>query len=127
VEDYAGAVREAHRVLIEGGEMLMSITHPCFSGPVARWIRDAEGKPEVFAVDRYLDREVWESFMTRSFRQPYLRRHRPLEDYIGEALAAGLTLTELREPGATPDDVKVSPRFEKLRRIPYFLFLRWRR
>src|SRR3954466_6561642 len=30
VEDYAGAVAEAHRVLRAGGALVMSITHPCF-------------------------------------------------------------------------------------------------
>jgi ubiquinone/menaquinone biosynthesis C-methylase UbiE len=30
VEDYDGAVREVFRVAKPGGELLMSITHPCF-------------------------------------------------------------------------------------------------
>src|ERR1043166_2851871 len=31
VEDYGGAVREACRVLRPGGELVMSITNPCYS------------------------------------------------------------------------------------------------
>lgn len=43
VEDYDGAIREVHRVLRPAGELLMSITHPCFSAPVSKWIRNAAG------------------------------------------------------------------------------------
>src|SRR4249920_3901216 len=38
VEDYPGAMREAHRVLAPGGDLCMSITHPCFSAPVGDWV-----------------------------------------------------------------------------------------
>src|SRR5262245_14594222 len=41
VEDYPGAIGEVHRVLREGGALVMSITHPCFSAPVSEWKRDA--------------------------------------------------------------------------------------
>jgi len=125
VEDYAGTVREAYRVLQPGGELLMSITHPCFSGPVSEWIVDDAGEPRFFAVDRYFERTQWEDFITRAFRAPVVRRHRPLEDYIGALLKAGFELREFREPRATADDLKKSARFEKLTRIPYFLFMRW--
>src|SRR5215470_3808046 len=38
VEDYAGAIAETRRVLIANGELVMSITHPCFSAPVSHWV-----------------------------------------------------------------------------------------
>ncbi len=125
VEDYGGAVREAHRVLSSNGELLMSITHPCFSAPVSEWVRDDAGQPRFFAVDRYFERTQWEDFIARGFRAPVVRRHRPLEDYIGVLLKAGFELREFREPRATADDVNKSARFEHLTRIPYFLFMRW--
>jgi 2-polyprenyl-3-methyl-5-hydroxy-6-metoxy-1,4-benzoquinol methylase len=127
VEDYVGSVREAFRVLCSGGELLMSITHPCFSAPVSGWQHDAGGQRSHFAVDRYFDRVAWEDFMSRSFRTPVVRRHRPLEDYSGGALATGFVLREFREPTATATDISKSPRFVHLTRIPYFLFMRWQR
>jgi ubiquinone/menaquinone biosynthesis C-methylase UbiE len=125
VEDYEGAIGEAHRVLIHGGELVMSITHPCFSAPVSHWIRTDAGTLDHFAVDRYLDRTAWDSYITASFHAPVIRRHRPLEDYFAAPIAAGFTLKEFQEPAATADERSRSRRFEKLSRIPYFIFMRW--
>jgi SAM-dependent methyltransferase len=127
VEDYAGAIAEAHRVLRGGGELVMSITHPCFSAPVSEWRRGGAGALEVFLVDRYFDRAVWEDRITASFGTTVLRRHRPLEDYLMPPLARGFVLEEFREPSVTEEELKRSRRFGKLARIPYFLFLRWRK
>lgn len=127
VEDYPGAVREVHRVLISGGELLMSITHPCFSAPMSEWVKDAAGHRTFFAVDRYFERTAWDDLITRAFRVPVIRRHRPLEDYVAALLQAGLVLREFHEPSVTEKDLKSSPRFERLRRIPYFLFMRWQK
>jgi 2-polyprenyl-3-methyl-5-hydroxy-6-metoxy-1,4-benzoquinol methylase len=127
VEDYDGAVRECHRVLVRGGDLLMSITHPCFSAPVSEWIRDDQGQPQVFTVDRYFERTAWESIIARDFSRPVLRRHRPLEDYMRAPIESGFILRDFREPQATEDDVKKSRRFTKITRVPYFLFLRWQK
>ena len=127
VEDYAGAIRETHRVLISGGELLMSITHPCFSAPVSEWVRDGAGRPRFFAVDRYFERLAWEDLITPAFRSPVIRRHRPLEDYIAAPLHVGFVLREFREPSVTEQDLKKSARFAYLTRIPYFLFMRWQK
>jgi len=127
VEDYDGAVREIHRVLAPGGELLMSISHPCFSAPVAEWVRDAAGHLRHFAVNRYFDRSAWEDFVSRSFRQPVVRRHRPLEDYMRALIEKQFVLRDFLEPTATAEDLRKSVRFEHLTRVPYFLFMRWQK
>ena len=125
VEDYDGAIREAHRVLAPGGALCMSITHPCFSAPVSDWIGGKGRKARHYAVDRYFERIAWLDRIAPSFKTLTLRRHRPLEDYIGGALRAGFVLRELQEPMATDEDLRASARFEHMTRIPYFLFMRW--
>jgi ubiquinone/menaquinone biosynthesis C-methylase UbiE len=125
VEDYAGAIREARRVLRRGGVLHMSITHPCFSAPVSEWVREANGDLRHFAVDRYFERSAWESRLAASFRTTILRRHRPLEDYMATPLAERFILRQFAEPTVTDEELMLSHRFRKLQRIPYFLFLDW--
>jgi len=127
IEDYPGAVREVRRVLCNGGSLLMSITHPCFSARISQWERPTDNKHELlfFKVDNYFDREVWEDKITKDFSASVLRRHRPLEDYVQVLLREGLLLRELSEAEPTEDELKKSYRFRKLTRIPYFLFMRW--
>jgi 2-polyprenyl-3-methyl-5-hydroxy-6-metoxy-1,4-benzoquinol methylase len=125
VEDYDGAVREAFRVVRPDGELLMSITHPCFTMRGAAWMRDAAGRPEVFTVDRYFERAAWPDHVTQKFRAPVIRRHRTLEDYMAGAIGAGFVLLEFHEAEPTEEELRMSSRFAKIARIPYFLFLLW--
>lgn len=127
VEDYGGAIREAHRVLAPGGGLCMSITHPCFSAPVSDWMGGKGHRPKHFAVDRYFERIAWNDRIAPAFRTPTLRRHRPLEDYMQAALDAGFALRAFQEPMATDEDLRASARFEPMTRVPYFLFMRWQK
>ncbi len=127
IEDYLGAVRECNRVLKTGGELLMSTTHPCFSAPVSEWIKGDAGEMRYYAVDRYFERAAWEDRITPKFRLPTIRRHQPLGDYMDALLQAGFALREFQEPCATEEDVKRSARFEQMTRVPYFLFMRWKK
>ena len=123
VEDYAGAVGEARRVLAPGGELLMSLTHPCFSTRAARWTRDPAGRPLSFVVDRYFEREAWEDLITPRFHRPVIRRHRPLEDYLGEALGAGSVLRDLSAPSARAPALEQSARLAYPTRLPSLMVL----
>jgi ubiquinone/menaquinone biosynthesis C-methylase UbiE len=127
VEDYAGAIREAYRVLAPGGALCLSITHPCFSAPVSDWVGGKGRQPQHFAVDRYFERIAWEDRIAPTFTTPTLRRHRTLEDYMQGLLDAGFVLRAFQEPMATAEDLRASARFEHMTRIPYFLFMRWKK
>ena len=125
VEDYAGAIRESFRVLAVGGALCMSITHPCFSAPVSDWVGGKGARPQHFAVDRYFERIAWPDRIASTFKTPTLRRHRPLEDYMSGAIAAGFVLREFQEPMTTAEERRASSRFEPMTRVPYFIFMRW--
>jgi ubiquinone/menaquinone biosynthesis C-methylase UbiE len=127
VEDYDGAIREAYRVLAPGASLCMSITHPCFSAPVSDWVGGKGRVARHFAVDRYFERIAWNDRIAPSFRTPTLRRHRPLEDYMTGAIKAGFALRAFQEPMATEEELKASARFLPMRRVPYFLFMRWQK
>jgi len=127
VEDYQGAVEQVWRVLLPGGTLLMSITHPCFSAPTSEWVRAESGEPRYFAVDRYFERSAWDDFITARFRRPVLRRHQPLQDFVRPLLERGFLLRDFREPSATPEHLRRSERLRHLTRIPYFLFMSWQK
>ena len=125
VEDYEGAVAEIYRVLRTGGEFLMSITHPCFTGRGSRWWRNEDGVADHYAVDNYGSREAWEEYLADKFTRPVLFRHLPLEDFISPLLKLGFKLTLFQEPKPTPEQILQSERLKRLNRIPLFLFLKW--
>ena len=53
--NFDGAVREIFRVLRPGGELIFSITHPCFLTRGFQWIRDEQGNDAKLIVSDYFD------------------------------------------------------------------------
>jgi ubiquinone/menaquinone biosynthesis C-methylase UbiE len=125
VEDYSGAIAEIYRVLRKGGEFLMSITHPCFTGRGSRWWRNADGVIDHYAIDNYGNRETWEEYVTDKFSKPVLFRNMPLEAFISPLLELGFKLILFKEPTPTREQVLQSERLGRLNRIPLFLFMKW--
>lgn len=127
VEDYSGAIAEIYRVMRKGGELVMSITHPCFAGRGSHWWRDGNRGVVHYAIDNYSIREAWEEFVTDKFAKPVIFRHMPLADFISPLLELGLTLTLFQEPIPTPEQILQSERLIRLNRIPLFLFMKWKK
>ena len=127
VEDYSGAIAEVHRVLVSGGSLVMSISHPCFTAPVSEWERHPDNRHELryFKVDQYFERKVWEDTISNKSAASILRRHRPLEDFIRAPINHDFILRDFSEPVPTAAELNASDRFRKITRIPYFLFMRW--
>jgi len=124
-EDYQGAVAEAHRVLKPGGMLLASILHPCFTGRETRWRRDENGLPAHLVVDNYFDMEPWEEHIHEShFTRPVIFRHMPLQDHINLLIETGFRLSGLYEPVPSANQLEKSHRFDRLTRVPLFLFIK---
>lgn len=116
MDDAPGAVREAARVLAPGGRVVAAFVHPFASAHLGR--RQDEQR-SYFEVQRTLD-EVERDGITFAFHQV----HRPLQEWLGLFLAAGLQIEDLREPRPSHPDVLTVPRLTESRAKPAFLQLR---
>jgi SAM-dependent methyltransferase len=111
IEDLAGTLREAARVLAPGGRLCAAIVHPFASAHVG-----SDVELPYFEAARYTD-VVERDGLQMAFHGI----HRPLQDYVSALLAAGLVLERLCEPSPTDDDVAAFADLAKAQRRPAFL------
>ncbi|MFQ5819956.1 MAG: class I SAM-dependent methyltransferase [Candidatus Heimdallarchaeota archaeon] len=115
LQDLAGALGELYRVLREEGQLLISLLHPCFTGPTVRgWVkrpRDSSRKEDwlFWKIDRYFDRttEIIQNFGLEGVY--YFCRS--LSDYITALLQQGFTITDLEEP--IPDEKAIEQHYRQ--------------
>jgi SAM-dependent methyltransferase len=110
MDDVAGAVREAGRLLAPGGRLCAAVVHPFTS---AQWT--ARYASEV----RYAEPS---SDPTRGI--VFHGVHRPLEAYVRACATAGLTLERLAEPVPSAAAIRVHPSLQRATLRPAFLHLR---
>jgi SAM-dependent methyltransferase len=115
VEDMAGAVCEAARVLEPGGRLCLSIVHPL--GYVGDFDGDDPDAPFVFAWPYFERREIHETFEHAGLHMTFHGFVRPLSDYTRALEDAGFLLEALGEPADPGDDAQ-------WKRVPPFLHLR---
>jgi len=103
VPDYAAVVREARRVLRDGGVFVHIGVHPSFVGAFA----DRSDPAEVRVDASYHRRDRrYDSFTPHGVRAKVGAWHTPLPDLLHAAIDAGLTVRRVVEggpPGAVPD------------------------
>jgi ubiquinone/menaquinone biosynthesis C-methylase UbiE len=133
VRDYEGAVAEFARVLKPGGVAVVVISHPCFQTPGSGWLRvppDSLRREERvrWMVDGYFLRGVWYEHWG-PFDTPFISFHRTLSDYYRTFQAAGLRVTDLKEPSvAARGESELAPhQLRHLRRIPFSVAFRLER
>lgn len=119
VDDLAGAVREAGRVLARDGHLCLAVVHPINSaGRFAT--RDADA-PFVITESYFELRRTNDTFERDGLRMTFASEHRPLAAY-GDALAdAGLAIERVAEVA----DTTMAPG-DRWQRLPLFLHLRAR-
>lgn len=121
VDDLAGSLREAARVIAPGGRLCLAIVHPLNSAGTFT-SRTADSP---FVIEgSYLDESVTdETFERDGLAMRFVSRHLPLETYTELLSANGLLIERLREP-ALPEAGFNGEHGERWRRIPLFLHLR---
>lgn len=116
MDDAAGVVREAARVLAADGRMVAAFVHPFASAHLGR---DLSEQRSYFETQRTLD-EVERDGIAFAFHQI----HRPLQAWLGLFFEAGLRIEDLREPRPSEADIAAVPRLAPSRIKPAFLHLR---
>lgn len=118
VDDMAGAVREAVRVLRPRGRLCMAVVHPINSaGTFASDDEDA-----TFRIDRsYFESTAYTQPLERDgLSMTFHSYHHSLESYVRPLEDGGLVIEAVREPIPPAG----SMRTERWRRLPLFLHLR---
>jgi ubiquinone/menaquinone biosynthesis C-methylase UbiE len=119
IDDMAGAVREAWRVLRPGSRFCICVTHPV--NDAGRFEDDEPGA--AFHIDVYRGRRRYDETRTRyGVTMRFLSWCYPLEDYTRPLEEAGFLIEAFREPAV--DRSSVVPFGKRRLRIPNFLFIR---
>jgi SAM-dependent methyltransferase len=113
IDDMDGAVLEAARVLVPGGQLCFAVVHPMNSAQL---------------VDGYFQEHQLAIEHERDGVGIVLHdKHRPLAAYFGALAAAGFVVEQIREPIPGPELLAVRPEAERWTRTPCFLHVLARR
>lgn len=115
VPDLGAAIRSIRRVLVSGGRLALTVPHPCFEAPDARWV----GTDRL--IGRYSVEGLWRSAGTSVRRAG--NHHRTISRYLTTLIDHGFALTMIAEPPAHARVVAEQPRRAGL---PPFLLVRAR-
>jgi SAM-dependent methyltransferase len=115
MDDLEGAVREAARVLADGGTLCLAVVHPLNS---AGEFESRDDDAAFVIRGTYLDESYYTDRVERDgYEMEFASRHRPLEAYVRALTAAGFVIDDLREP-------KSVLATQRWMRIPLFLYIR---
>jgi ubiquinone/menaquinone biosynthesis C-methylase UbiE len=135
--DYAGAVRDIHRVLRPGGLFAYNVCHPCFTYEIRDWDYDHDGecigvRLGVYFQEGAYEEQWWfgaapedEKAATEPFTVLYF--HRTLAEFVNPLCEAGFRIEEIAEPRPTDEACEQDPRLKKHQLVPQTLCVKGRK
>lgn len=129
--DFAGAMREAYRILKPGGFLAFSILHPCFITPGLSWIKTQAGETTGLGVARYFEKagfvEEWKfgDNPNKAEVEPFAvpRFPRTISYIINAVTSAGFVIQGVDEPMPDERVCIAYPRFRRWRDLAAFLLI----
>ncbi len=129
VEDLRSLAESLGKLTIGGGEVIISLLHPCFDVSTKTTIKfpqdSQHNEDKVFIVDNYFKEEKsWIKFNISETKTVHF--HRTLSTYVNILSENGLLIDKMVEPVPKDSLYKTDPRetFLDYDRIPLFLILR---
>jgi SAM-dependent methyltransferase len=131
--NFEGAAQEIFRVLRSEGELIFSITHPCFNTKGHEWIHDKQGNCIKLAVSDYFDDrprvEHWRFSKgvapkdVMPFAVP--RFAKTFSEYFNALIRVGFVLKAIEEPRPSEEACKQYPWLQRWRdHAAAFLYVR---
>jgi SAM-dependent methyltransferase len=126
VADYDALCRRIARWLVRGGVLVFSTEHPVYltRATTEGWVRDAEGHPRYWALDRYgeegLREESWIVDGVRKY-------HRMQSTLLNGLIEAGLAIERVLEPMPDETMLRHHPDWVYERNRPFCLLVRARK
>lgn len=119
------AISEFARTLKPKGELIFSISHPCFTLPALHWKRGVLGRVSLkwsyTQLGNYFHRKRIEKYLLK--KSSIFHYHRPQEDYIKTLISAGFSILDFQEPKMSKDLAKKT-NFFLADKIPMVLIIK---
>lgn len=118
---FADIAAKVHTLLTPGGDFVFSVEHPVFTAYGSQdWIYTDDGQIDHFPVDHYFEEGPRQAIF---LGEPVTKYHRTLTTYLDTLLGLGFTLTTIKEPTPSPEQLAHIPEMRQELRRPMMLLI----
>jgi SAM-dependent methyltransferase len=121
IADHRTLFREAARVVIDGGFLVVVINHPIFTAPESAPVVDSDGemlwRPGEYFGSGWTDEPAGGGVVRF--------HHRTMSELLNAAAGCGWSLDRMVEVGVTEEQIRRTPWLEDQRNIPRLMGARW--
>lgn len=122
IEDIKSPMKEANRVLKNGGEIIFSVTNPAWDLYIFGQEQLGKKSTKIDGARGYFQRG-YSSFLMGDGNYKVEHYHRPFSDYIQTLLIAGFQIKNIVEPELNDEFIKDYPNFVEYKTIPISLII----